>query len=252
MTSLSRVQGDMQEFLLRGDPSVEAHVVGTERVSVATRLGIYHHAYRARLVEALCANYPAMVRLLGAEQFAQLGATYIDARDSRTFSVRHYGDELSTFVKTPFLVDLARWEWTIAEVFDAADATPLSVKSLASIPPEGWSDIRLGFHPSMRRLSLSSNAVQVWKALTSDAEPPEPRSDVEPTTWLLWRQDLKTLYRSLSVPEAQMVGGAVAGRSFGDLCSDLCVHCTEDEAPARAAGFLREWVESGLIVEVRR
>lgn len=252
MTSLSRLQGDLQAFLLRGDPSVEAHVVGTDRVPIATRLGIYHHAYRSRLVEALCSNYPALAKLLGAEQFAQLGAEYIDACDSRTFSVRHYGDQLSKFVKTPLLVDLARWEWTMADVFDAADATSLGVKALESVPPEEWSDIRLGFHPSMRRLSLSSNAVQVWKALGSDAAVPEPQSDIEPVTWLLWRHDLKTLFRSLSAPEAQMVDGAIAGRSFGDLCSDLCVHCTEDEAPALAARFLRDWVESGLIVEVRR
>src|SRR5688572_8666746 len=174
MTSLSRVQVDMQTFLLRGDPSVKTHVVGTERVPVATRLGIYHHAYRARLVEALCANYPALAKLLGAARFAQLGAAYIDAHDSRTFSVRHYGSDLPTCVETPFLADLARWEWTIADVFDAADAAPLTVKALASVVPDEWSGLRFSFHPSTRRLSLSSNAVQVWKPLTDDTDPPAP------------------------------------------------------------------------------
>jgi hypothetical protein len=241
----------MQEFLLRGNSSVEAHVVGTERVPVAARLGIYHHAYRARLVEALCANYPASARLLGAEKFAQLGAAYIDAHDSQSFSVRHYGHALASLVKTPFLADLAKWEWAIAEVFDAADATPVKVATLAKIAPESWSELRFEFHPSTRRVSLTSNAAQVWKALSADLEPPAPQADVERATWLLWRQDLRTLYRSLSALEAQMIDGAIADRTFGELCTDLCVHCTEAEAPARAATFLREWVESGLIVEVR-
>jgi hypothetical protein len=251
MTSLVRTQADLQEFLLRGDESVKALVTGTERVPIETRLGIYHHAYRVRLVEALCANYPALSKLLGAEQFAQLAATYIDANDSRTFSIRHYGDALVRFVQTPVLADLARWEWTIADVFDAADAVPVSVASLGGIAPEKWSDLRFGFHPSTRRLALASNAVQVWKSVIADSEPPAPSSDVEPTSWLLWRHDVRTLYRSLGASEAQMIDGALGGARFGELCADLCLHCTEQEAPARAAGYLRGWVESGLIVEVR-
>jgi len=251
MSTLSQTQGDLQEFLLRGDASVEAHVVGTERVPIATRLGIYRHAYRARLIDALRANYPALAKLLGDERFARLGAAYVDAHDSHFSSIRHYGDALAASVATPFLAELAQWEWTIADVFDAADAVPVTVATLASIAPEEWSELCFAFHPSTRRLSLTSNATQVWKALTGDAEPPTPRTDVEPTAWLLWRQDLRTLYRSASAAEAQMIDGAITGRSFGELCTDLCVHCTEDEAPARAASFLREWVESGLIVDVR-
>lgn len=252
MKSLARIQADLQSFLLRGDEAVKAHVVDSGRVPVETRLGIYHHAYRARLVEALCANYPVLAHLLGAEAFAQLGAEYIDRHDSSSFSVRHYGDAFATVVKTPFLADLARWEWALADVFDAADAVPVRVSTLAKIAPEEWSELRFSFHPSTRRLSLASNAVQVWKAVTANTEPPVASDDVEPATWLLWRRDVRTLFRSLSTAEAQMIDGAMAGREFGELCTELCSHCTEEEAPARAAGFLREWVESGLIVEVRR
>ena len=45
MSTLAGVQGDFQEYLLRGGAAIEAHVVGTERVPVATRLGIYGGAY---------------------------------------------------------------------------------------------------------------------------------------------------------------------------------------------------------------
>jgi hypothetical protein len=250
MSSLARIQADLQSFLLRSDEAVKVHVVDSGRVPVETRLGIYHHAYRSRLVEALCANYPVLADLLGAEAFAQLGAEYIDRHDSSSFSVRHYGHALSTVV-TSFFADLARWEWTIADVFDAADAEPVTVSALATIAPSEWSELRFAFHPSTRRLALASNAVQVWKAITANAEPPASSTDVEPTTWLLWRRDVRTLFRSLSAAEAQMIDGAMVGRPFGELCTALCSHCTEEEAPARAAGFLREWVESGLIVEVR-
>jgi hypothetical protein len=251
MSSLARIQGDMQSFLLRGDRDVEAQVVGTQRVPIETRLGIYRHAYGARLVEALGANYPAMAKLLGKAQFEELAYAYVASHDSCSFSVRQYGHEFSSVMPTDFLRELARWEWTIADVFDAADAAPAIAASLASIAPEEWSELRFGFHPSTRRLTLSTNAPLVWKALTGNQQPPAPAS-LEATTWLLWRHELRTFYRSLGRDEAQMLEGAIHGTSFGDLCTNLCVHCTEDEAPARAAGFLRQWIESGMIVEVYR
>jgi hypothetical protein len=40
MSGLERVQGDFQEYLLRGTSAIEAEVVGSARVPVATRLGI--------------------------------------------------------------------------------------------------------------------------------------------------------------------------------------------------------------------
>lgn len=249
MTSLARVQGAMQAFLLRGDRDVETQVVGTQRVPIETRLEIYRHAYGARLVEALGANYPAMAKLLGDAQFEELAYAYVASHDSHAFSVRQYGHEFSNAMPTDFLQELARWEWTIADVFDGADATPVTAASLTSIAPEEWSELRFGFHPSTRQLKLSTNAPQVWKELTADTEPPAPAT-LEATTWLLWRHELRTFYRSLGRDEAQMLDGATHGTSFGDLCTTLCVHCTEDEAPARAAGFLRQWIESGLIVEV--
>jgi hypothetical protein len=251
MTSLARIQGDLQSFLLRGDRAVEAQVVGTQRVSIETRLGIYRHAYAARLVDALRANYPAMAKLLGDAQFEKLGLAYVTSHDSHSFTVRQYGDELSCAMPTEFLQELARWEWTIADVFDAPDAVPVTAASLADIAPEEWSELRFGFHPSTRRLTLSTNTPQVWKALADDSEPPVP-GVLEATTWLLWRHGLRTFYRSPAKDEAEMLDGALRGTSFGDQCANLCMHCTEEQAPARAAGFLRQWIESGLIVEVRR
>ena len=38
---------------------------------------------------------------------------------------------------------------------------------------------------------------------------------------------------------------------FGDVCALLCADLGEDEAPMRAAGFLRNWVESGMLTAAR-
>src|SRR2546430_10230363 len=51
MSGLAGVQGDFQDYLLRESDAVGAHVLGTARVPVATRLGIYAGAYPGRLAE---------------------------------------------------------------------------------------------------------------------------------------------------------------------------------------------------------
>jgi len=94
VSGLAHVQADFQDYLLRESDAVAAHVLGTTRVPVATRLGIYARAYRSRLAEALQSNFPALAKLLGEADFHTLAAAYVRTHDSPYFSIRYYGDAL--------------------------------------------------------------------------------------------------------------------------------------------------------------
>ena len=173
MSRLPQIQGDFQSYLLRGDAAIEAHVVGTERVPIATRLGIYGDGYCARLIEALQANFPVLTELLGEADFEKLATAYVRSHDSPFFSIRYYGNALADFLAShseyadaPVLAELARWEWAMTEVFDAADADSIGVADLASVAPDEWAELRFVFHPSARRLTLAWNAPQIWKAVS--------------------------------------------------------------------------------------
>src|SRR3569833_1567653 len=174
MSRLPRIQGDFQSYLLGGDSTdIEQHVVGTQRVPIATRLGIYGDGYVSRLIEALEANFPVLSRLLGEEDFGALGTSYVRSHDSPFFSIRYYGNGLAGFLTAdpayagaPVLAELARWEWAMTEVFDAADAAPIGTDALAQITPEGWAGLCFAWHPSVRCLALAWNAQQIWKAIT--------------------------------------------------------------------------------------
>lgn len=258
MTPLARIQGDFQDYLLRGSEAVRTHVLGTARVPVETRLGIYAGAYGSRLVDALRGNYPALAALLGEADFDTLGSDYVGKHDSPFFSIRNYGDALpeylaqhATYAEVPLLAELARWEWALGTVFDAADAAPLTPPALARFAPGDWARLRLEWHPSVRRIALLWNVPQLWQALTDGAERPELTLLPEPIEWLAWRRDLRTYFRSLSRSEAEMLDAARAGASFGELCEQLQAELGADAAPARAAALLREWVDAGLIVAAR-
>jgi len=257
--TLSLIQERLQAFLLRDERDIERHVIGTARVPIATRLGIYGDAYRIRLSEALASNYPALLKLLGEADFAALAGAYIEMHVSHRPSIRHYGAELKHFLATaesyhdvPLLAELAAWEWAMTEVFDAADEDALDVAALTSVPPEEWAGLRFDCHPAIRRLDLLWNVPQTWKALTGGGERPQPELAARGQPWLLWRHQLQIQFRSLADDEAAAFDTLLAGATFGDACLVLCEHLTAEQAPIRAATALRSWTESGLIVGARR
>jgi hypothetical protein len=254
---LSRVQDDFQRYLLRGEADIESHVVGTERVPVATRLGIYGGAYGARLTEALQTNFPALAQLLGESDFEELAAAYIRSHDSSFPSIRYYGHALPEFLtrepayaEVPLLAELASWEWAMTETFDAADAAVLDAGAMAQVPPEEWADLRFEWHPSIRRAQLLWNVPQLWSAIVKETDRPEPSVSAEAGQWLMWRRDLETYFRSMQSSEAAALDAARAGATFGELCDRLCQWEGEAAAPAKAAGFLRDWLQSGFIVKL--
>jgi hypothetical protein len=257
MPRLDQVQDDFQRFMLRGDAAIEHHVLGTERVPVSTRLGIYSGGYGARLTEALQTNYPVLAQLLGESDFETLAAAYIRSHESSFASIRYYGNALETFLSqdpvyaaVPLLAELAGWEWAMTETFDAADAQVLEVEAIGGVPPEQWADLRFDWHPSIRRLQLTWNVPEIWNALTREMERPEPTVAAEPGQWLMWRRELTTYFRSMGPSEAAAFDAARSGSSFGELCDLVCTLLGEADAPAQAAGFLRDWVQSGLIVKL--
>lgn len=253
MSRLPDIQEAFQRFLLSGDSAIGAQVVGTQRVPVETRLGIYGDGYRSRLIEALQKTFPVLAELLGEADFQTLAGQYVNAYESTFFSIRYYGDRMGDFLsgdagyaKAPILAELAHWEWAMAAVFDAADADPIDSSAFAQIAPEEWADLRFEWSPTVQVVEVEWNVPQLWKAVTEATDRPDP--DPAPAVYLIWRRELQIYFRLLSAEEASVVAAARAGHSFGELCVLLCEHREESEASAHAAGYLRGWVESGLLV----
>jgi hypothetical protein len=259
VSRLPDIQGAFQRFLLDGDPQIGSLVVGTQRVPAQTRLAIYGDGYRLRLIEALQISFPVLANLLGEGDFRKLAARYVDTHQSTFFSIRHYGDQLADFLaadeeysKAPLLAELARWEWAMAAAFDAADAEPIDASAFADVAPEDWAELRFAWSPSVQIVEAEWNVPQLWKAVTEEAEQPDPDLSPAPVSYLIWRRELQIYFRPLAHEEALVVAASRAGHSFGELCVLLCEHLDESEASLHAAGHLRGWVESGLIAHLER
>ncbi len=257
MMPLRELQRRFQAHLLERDDAIIGSVVDAPPLPAADRLGIYGHAYRARLRDALLDTYPTLHRILGDDVFGALGGDFIEAHPSVHRSIRWYGRELAEhlaqvapYAEQPVLAELARFEWTLSEAFDAADARSLDREALAQIAPSAWAGLRFEFHPSLRRLALHWNTVGIWRAITSDEPPPPPESGAAPVPWLIWRRDLKNYFRSLDPAENAALDAALEGAPFGEICAALSGWLADDEVPMRAATLIGAWTDGGIVTRV--
>ena len=252
MSALARLQQDLQRHVLHGDAAIADAVTGTAAVPAAIRLAVYSDAYRARLAEALEANMPHLREVLGADEFGAVARRYIDAHPSQYASIRWFGDRLAhelerSHATQPWIAELARWEWALAASFDARDAATVGIDALASVAPGDWAELRLEFHPSVQVLTLQTNAQALFKALSETQPAPQPTILENPQPWLLWRQDLKTQYRSLEPDETAALEVVRGGGSFGEMCEALCEWHEADAVPLVAAGMLKRWIVEELL-----
>lgn len=253
MTALADLQVRLQQFVLEGQPQARLDI-GVGRLPVDLRLAVYFDAYRARLIEALETDYPALRGVVGSDAFRTLARGYLEAYHSRHYSIRWFGRQFPEWLaryrsEQPWLADLAAFEWAMGEAFDAADARPITVADMAAVPVERWPQLRFDFHPSQRLLTLTWDAPSLWRAATTGASLPPPAQ--LSSAWVHWRADLTLLYRSMPVAEAAALTALRAGGSFADACAALSAHVALDEVALLAASFLKTWLDEGQVCALR-
>ena len=258
MKPLRRLQEDFQGYLLDLTGPIEDEIIGTETVSVTERLEIYAIAYRLRLLETLETDFVALNAFLGKDKFEEIGRAYIDAHTSDHFSLRYFGRHMSRFLAEtppyrddPLLAELAAFDWALTDAFDAEDSEVVTADDMAAIPPADWPMMRLVPHASVQRLDLQWNAPAIWKAADQKQETlPTPEKAEFPVSWVVWRQNLESYFRSLTVDEAWALDAVLRGESFATLCEGLCEWIDAQNVAAHAAGLLKQWVTDGLIREI--
>jgi hypothetical protein len=148
--------------LKRGE--LEQVVRRSRNLSAEQRLGIYANAYYARLLECLRESFPVLARAMGREVFDEFAFEYLQRYPSRSYTLGRLGDRFADFLNETrpdrppdgsaspsvgwpdFLIDLARLEWTIEQVFDGPGVESrrqLTLEDLRAVPQSRWLDAKL-------------------------------------------------------------------------------------------------------------
>jgi hypothetical protein len=250
-------------------PDATALIIGDARASAAERIHVYQHMYRARLIEALEAQFPRVSRWLGADAFADLVAAYVTDEPSRHPSLRFIGRRFPDWLaartpaeaRHPALADLARLEWAREDIFDAADQATLTLETVRGWSPERFGEIPLRLVTAHRALRLARPVAALWDAIGPAAETSEADSldkaaaAAAPTgtggeTLLIWRQEIAVFHRAVDPAEAAALDRIAEGTTFGAICEMLSHSRPEQEAVAQAFTWLSTWTTDELLVAI--
>ena len=234
-----------------------------------------------------------MAAVIGGARFHNLITDYLLVHPSSFWSLRNLGREMSGYLdghplreEFPFLSDLARLEWARIDVFDEADADPLTREQITGVPQEAIPDLRLRLVPACRVLALSWNVAPVWRriedlaesrercginsASVDASEAPEAAPAVEidsperkPAFLRVWRRKFTVYHRSIRADEhACLAEMDRAGESLPrigevileDFPRDHGADEKSDPAAAaarRIAALIEMWIEDGIVREIR-
>lgn len=259
-SSLHALQDRFQAHVLQSDAAALNDICDGTGWQPSHRLGVYHHAYRARLLETMRDTFSHTWRYLGDEWFDQLALPYIEQHPSRLSNLRWYGetwpswlagDRLATLNlgNHPEVAELAQLDWALRRSFDAADSPALTAAHLSALLPDQWVNAALVPQAGAALLSVACNTLALWHALDQDEEVPPAEQLAQALSVLVWRQGEQPHFRSLADEEAHALTQVMLGHSFADVC-DLLARLRPDaveQVPAMAGAMLRRWLSDGVL-----
>ncbi len=255
MIGLPALETEFQDFLLDRPNELQMRVRRNSKASEATLLDVYHCAYRARLVEVLYSDFPALQTMMGVPCFVEMGRAYIAAYPSRHRSARWVGGELARFLREvapysaqPALAEMAAFEWAQAAAFDAADMEPFNLAQLMTAPVKVWPTLKFHFGASLRRLSLAYDIPALWLAASKGEAGEAPLAALpREAEWLIWRAGRDVRFREIDPTEAWALDAAWGGADFAGICEGICRWIDPEHASFKAAEIIRGWADSSLI-----
>jgi hypothetical protein len=236
-------------------------IAPSQALTSVERLSIYSHAYTARLLECLRAAYPTLLHALGQDAFDAFAIGYLQAYPSQSYTLDKLGARFAQFLEETrpdrtqcedqtsagevgwpdFLIDLARFDWTVGEVFDgpgSEDQTLLTAAQVAAISPDRRAYARLVPAPSLRLLAFRYPVNAYFSAVRSREDSPPPGA--AESYLALTRRDFVVCRHVLSAPQFAILSAIVSGVTVGGAVEHVAATVDRTDAEQFAAD-LRDW-----------
>jgi Putative DNA-binding domain len=254
--------------LPRGE--IEKVIRRSSRLSAEERLGVYAHAYYARLLECLGEVYPVLRTALGAEVFDSFAFEYLGRYPSRSYTLNRLGDRFPAFLaetrpdldaagRPPaeaswpdFLIDLARLEWAVGQVFDGpgVEGKPLlAAEDLQAVDPERFGAARLEPVVCLRLLSFRFPVNAYYTAVRHAAEGEEvPIPPAAEERVALTRRDFVVRRYPLTRLQHVLLEALSAGKPVAEAIAATAAQSDldDDALAAEIRGWFRFWTLQGF------
>lgn len=207
--------------------------------------------YFFRILDSLKEDFPTVLRIVGAARFHNLVTDYLIKHPSKYWTLRNVGKDMSSFLKKhqlsitwPFLNELAQFEWTLLDVFDAADAPILTREKLSTIKAEQWESLTLQIVPAFRILKSAWQVDQLKENTRQRNTLPRD----EKAHLIVWRNDLKVYFRLADSLEASLLEKMCYGVRFAEICAVAAATSGTEQALTTIHKLLERWLKEGLLI----
>jgi hypothetical protein len=142
---------------------------------------VYRNNVVKACIDALQANFPSVVRLVGAEWFSAAAAVYVRHTAPRDRRLMYYGADFPAFLEQfeparelIYLGPVARLDQLWMEVHTAEDQATLNAASLAQHTPEALGQLRLHVHAAARWQWFEGQAAYtIWHCNRTGVDVPD-------------------------------------------------------------------------------
>jgi len=256
---------EARRWIDAGAGRLDGVVTRSRSLSASERLAIYGNAYYARLLDCLGEVYPVLKRTLGEETFDGFAFGYLQEYPSKTYTLNELGRRFPRYLKETrpdegdgadwanFLIDLARLEWAIYDVFDGPgmeDEPPLELPDFSAMPQGEWLDLRFRVSPSLELLEFSYPVNDHYTAVrSSDEEMELAFPPCEPSFVALSRRDYVVRRYPLDRAQFLLLESFAEGRPFADALDRVLrlEAATPERLESELAVWFRNWAAERCI-----
>ncbi len=257
--------------LKRGE--LERVVRRSRNLTAEQGLGIYANAYYARLLECLRESFPVLARALGREVFDEFAFEYLQRHPSRSYTLGRLGDRFAVFLNETrpdratdgspapvgwpdFLIDLARLEWMIEQVFDGPGVEGrrlLTVDDLHAIPQRDWLDAKLVLVVCAKLMEFRYPVNTYYTAVRRAKEGELVLTrEPSPEYLCLTRRDFIVRRVALTKPQHALLRSIAEGRTVGPALAAAGdeTDAGDDELAAMLERWFADWAALGLFAGI--
>lgn len=231
-------------------------ILPSRRQTAVERMAVYSSAYFARLLEVLRELFPCLRYAIGDELFDTFAVEYLQAHPPASYTLHRLADRYADFLEATrpaddhslaFVVDLARLEHAIDQVFDGpGPETGSKILSAGGGVADGG---RLSLVPGLRLLAFRFPVSSYFTAWKAGHQPEWPAADAQFVALL--RRDYIVRRHELSSVQFELLGYIAAGQSLEDSLAAIAAHASSiDGLAGDVQRWFTRWSASGFFAGV--
>jgi len=246
-SAFARFQDDFVQSLWTPQDDMPS-ALGT--LALQPGFAVYRNTVMKGCIDALQANFPAVLRLVGEEWFRAVAALYVRAQPPDDARLLQYGQYFPDFLhhfapaaELPYLGGVARLDRFWTEAHAASDADTVAPSALAGLPPAQLGELVLNPHPAARWAWNADQPIYtLWRGNRDDP----CMGDGDAVNWcgegvLITRPAGKVQWTSLDAAGCAFLDACRAGQPLALAAGDALA-C---DAQANLAHLMASLLEAG-------